>query len=252
MNIQFAIRLISLASVMAIAGCGGSNGGESIGISSTARIGPSGVWSGVMTAEDESTKNSLGLITDSGAVFFITAFEEMIGGYISESISGTYSTEGNSFTGRGYKWSIFDRKDVVVYAGEFITGREFSGSILRQSEPGSTFTYTYDSVNLRGSSLEAISGIYSRTDAGFTRTLTIDIDGGITGSNTNGCTFGGNVSLDDTNYNLYDITFTFECGSGSSTFQGIGALIDETEENDTLVMALEGTDYIITDFIPRT
>jgi len=251
MNIQFAIRLVFLASIIAIAGCGSSNRDEGGG-SATTKNGPGGVWSGIVTAEDESTENSLALISDAGKIFFITGFEEIAGSFITESISGSLTTEGNSFTGGGYIGSAIGVNDVVVFSGTFIIGSEFSGSMLNQYDESSTFTYMYDSVNLRSSSLEAVSGIYSRTDSGLTRTLTIDIDGGITGSNTNGCIFGGSVALDDTNYNMYDITFTVDCGAGISTFQGIGALIDETEESDTLVMGLEGSDYIITDLIPRT
>jgi hypothetical protein len=62
------------------------------------------------------------------------------------------------------------------------------------------YWFTYDTLYKRGASLAAIAGIYSDSDGlGYAETYSIDSLGIITGSDTNGCQFTGNIQILDSN-----------------------------------------------------
>lgn len=104
---------------------------------------------------------------------------------------------------------------------------------------------TYDSLlTERPSSLDLISGIWSYTNPYYTVTLTIDTQGHLFGSDTDGCTFSGSLSIPHVSINIYEVKFSKSgCDSPPSMSEGKGQaiLIDSTNLNDTLIMAITRT-----------
>lgn len=98
----------------------------------------------------------------------------------------------------------------------------------------------------KASSLILVSGNWSYSDSvGYSLTLTIDEQGLLTGSDTSGCLYSGNLSVKDAAINIYQLQFT-QSGthSGCSQYmpagQGQGMLMDTVSSNDTLIIAVTG------------
>ncbi len=78
-------------------------------------------------------------------------------------------------------------------------------------------------------SLAALAGVYTRrTNTIFgeeiTLTVTIDANGQLTGSYSNGCVFNGNASIPDTSHNMVQLQIDLaNCGSQGSSKQWNGA-----------------------------
>lgn len=84
--------------------------------------------------------------------------------------------------------------------------------------------------------LQDLAGVYTRTDASGlipqTMTMTIDPDGRLTGSQSNGCILNGTVSVPDSTRNMVSLEIELsECGGfGSSrrwngSYRGLGVLL---------------------------
>ncbi len=81
----------------------------------------------------------------------------------------------------------------------------------------------------RSVSLAALAGVYTRrTNTIFgeevTLTVTIDANGQLTGSYSNGCVFNGNASIPDASHNMVQLQIDLaNCGSSGSSKQWNGA-----------------------------
>ena len=98
----------------------------------------------------------------------------------------------------------------------------------------------------RPSSLALVSGIWSYSNStGYTITLSIDSLGGFVGSDTNGCLYSGNLSIENPTMNIYQVRL-MQSVSASGCIQyipegvGQGMLMDTVSHNDTLVIAVTG------------
>lgn len=139
-------------------------------------------------------------------------------------------------------------------SGDF---REFDGRVEERQRITGTFVHnaarrtkidvTYQPTYETDSSLAAIAGMYSASDAsGFSLTYTIDSSGALTGSDTEGCVASGDVKLIDTEYNMYRFELSFSscpANGAQGNHNGVGALLDNgAGVNDTLLFsALEET-----------
>lgn len=99
------------------------------------------------------------------------------------------------------------------------------------------FTLNASADYNRSVSLAALAGVYTRSTSSIfgeevTLTLTIDANGQLTGSYSNGCVFNGNASIPDASHNMVRLQVDLaNCGSrGSSkqwngTYAGLGVLL---------------------------
>jgi len=91
------------------------------------------------------------------------------------------------------------------------------------------FTLNASADYNRSVSLAALAGVYTRrTDTIFgekvTLTVTIDANGQLTGSYSNGCVFNGNASIPDASHNMVQLQIDLaNCGSRGSSKQWNGA-----------------------------
>lgn len=126
-------------------------------------------------------------------------------------------------------------------SGTVVTGK----SINRKAQDNTTFSLTYDNDYERASSLDTISGIWSITEGYYTETITIQVDGMLSGSNANGCIYSGSVSVPDSRINVYKIVITANlCGIYNGTYTGLGSLGDLNETNDLFAFAISSSSYV--------
>ena len=248
--------IILLISLTLIA-CGGG-GGETATTdtsSDTATQSASGIWRGTVTSViDGNSYESIGLITEAGEVRFITDDGEQTLGNVT--VDG--STFNASLTSYAPMGSVFTQNNSTILSGTASgTVKEkssLSGSANYSGSVTSTFTFTYDSIYERDSSLSVIAGVYSDSDgSGYTETYSIDSLGNISGSDSDGCQFSGRIQILNSNFNVYRINLTVtNCGEANDTYSGLATLLDENgSTNDTLAVSFSGTTYVITGAVYR-
>jgi hypothetical protein len=118
-----------------------------------------------------------------------------------------------------------------------------------------TLDMTYDPISDRQPSFGLVSGIWSQTAGQYTLTITINSDGSLFGSDTDGCSYLGSVTIPDPNINIYKFHMLNDCIGSFADGQGI--VIDTATVNDTLLFAIRGyypgsiVQYSLTDTLHR-
>jgi hypothetical protein len=130
-------------------------------------------------------------------------------------------------------------RDGSLQAG--VAGSALSGELQFHDEEYQ-FTLSPSSDYNRSVSLAQLAGVYTQRDQTIfgeevTLTVTIEADGRLTGSYSNGCVFNGNASIPDAAHNMVQLQIDLaNCGSRGSSKQwngaytGLGVLLagDET------------------------
>jgi hypothetical protein len=109
-----------------------------------------------------------------------------------------------------------------------VDGSALSGELQFHDEEY-RFTLSPSSDYNRSVSLAQLAGVYTRRDDTIfgeevTLTVTIEADGRLTGSYSNGCVFNGNASIPDATHNMARLQIDLaNCGSRGSSKQWNGA-----------------------------
>ncbi len=237
--------------------CGGGGGGEATDTTtnSTATQSAGGIWRGTVTSViNGATYKAIGLITETGEIRFLTDDGEQTLGNVTVD-GGAFNASLTSYAPIG---TVFAQNNSSVISGTALgtvaEKSSLSGTTSYSGSVTSTFTFSYDSIYERNSSLSSVAGTYSDTDGfGYTETYSIDSLGNISGSDTNGCQFSGRIQILDSNYNVYRINLTVtNCSVANDTYSGLATLLDENgSANDTLAASFSGTNYVITGVVYR-
>jgi hypothetical protein len=149
--------------------------------------------------------------------------------------SGRLNVVGSDLSGtltqyRGVQDRFFgiDGVDTIEFDGRVAESVSIGADYSGENDEGS-LALAYDPSYETDSSLDKTSGIwmYSGADA-YTVTLTIEVDGDIFGSDTNGCVYGGFISILDADYNVYRATvLVSDCGSINDEYNGFAFLSDK-------------------------
>jgi len=101
---------------------------------------------------------------------------------------------------------------------------------------------SYSRLYNQPSSLEYIQGDWTFTDRDeLTSSISINSEGDLTGIDTDGCGFLGNLEVINSKYNVYRTKFEVsECGSVNDEYEGV-AFIDE----ETLVVQIANKKYAL-------
>lgn len=263
-GIPHRLKLLNLMLVAFMAGCGGggdggdvSANGESDETTPPSETTPAdesaaGIWRGSVTSGG-NTYQSTGLVSEADDVRLITTG--------STQISGTIDVKGKNFTAvlRSYAPPTFYYSITAPIHGTSTGTINQTSALLGNINllDGTTYnlTFNYDALYERDSSLAAVAGNYSRSDgAGLTVTYSIDGAGVFTGSDTNGCVMNGNVSIINSDFNMYEVKVAVtNCGQVNGNYKGLAALDDVVTLNDTLLFSLESSDQttLISGAIPR-
>lgn len=148
--------------------------------------------------------------------------------------SGRLNVFGSDLTGtltqyRGVQDRFFgiDGVDSIAFDGRVAESDTIVADYSGENDEGS-LALAYDPSYETDSSLDKTSGIWMYSGAaGYTVTLTIEANGDIFGSDTNGCVYSGLISILDEDYNVYRVVVMIsECGLINDEYPGLAFLSD--------------------------
>ncbi|MCC7199222.1 MAG: hypothetical protein IT483_06925 [Gammaproteobacteria bacterium] len=221
-----------MATMLATTACGGGGGdtspapGNTAGTPVSAKTTP-GVWQGTVTSPTTGQSSVVGLTSGSGHSVWMTTDGRvwtgqmpMSGTQFNATMAG-YMYPGSRFPdGSTYgTWSMMGNYANGIWSGQF-----------NGAGDNTTFSFSMHPAYNRPASLDLLAGTYTRTTSiGYTMTLSFTQAGQLTGSDSRGCVFNGNVTVPDQTHNLYQIAATVtSCGILDGSYQGQGTLADAT------------------------
>jgi hypothetical protein len=232
------IRLSAVAAGLALTACGGGGSDASAPTGGTPPVTTTnsttpGVWKGTINSTTTGQGASIVALTghDGHSVWMTTdgrVFHgdlPLNGDHFDASLIG-HMHEGELFpdgTNRGTTSMQVDHHSTGASSGRY------SGS----GDAG-TFNMALSPMWARSASLATVAGVYTRsTSSGYTMTMALGANGQLTGSDSKGCVFSGNVTVPDPQHNLYHIdAHVSACGSLDGHYQGMGALLDADAMRD--------------------
>jgi hypothetical protein len=203
-----------------------------------------GLWSGLMSIEDPATGREIGLdmiaiSTDEGALqAYVLDF-----GILTDAgiiISATAQVDGSVFTASGQAFAedgtFVDGSTVtaITLEGDLMERNGVSGTWDTDAGVNGTFILDYDREHQRDSALSLIADTWYIYDdlLNPVATFSIDATGQLSGSNTQGCSSLGQISIPDNQYNVYSWSAEVSSCPIAGSYTGLGTLGDFNSIND--------------------
>jgi len=162
---------------------------------------------------------------------------------------GSWVVTGKTLSGNGTAVSAdpdFSFSSNLSLSGQISPGYSMVGNYTVTGGDRGTFEfYAVPELYRRSISLQQIAGSYTAQNlvSGSSGTANISNSGGISGSDSLGCRYGGQISIPDPDFNLLDVAVTVSnCGISDGTYRGYGAQIDYYNLDDRRAIRLVGTD----------
>lgn len=200
-----------------------------------------GIWTGTITSGVGMPAVAVtAIIAENNAARFVDADEDQfagvadVNGNFLDSTFEAFAADGDLFP------------DGTTYGSVLIRGLVDTATSLNLTYQGvgdtGDIAVTYDAVYENGSALTTVAGDWS-FDAGGGDTVDISIaaNGDITGSDSDGCTFGGSVSLIDPAFNAYQVDLTVATCAAAGSYSGLAAVLDGAAAGDTLLIAVSNS-----------
>ena len=157
------------------------------------------------------------------------------------------TVNGNSISGSGFGWAPlgFTWTDGSVLTPVNVSGtvaerQQLSGNWSTGTGETGTFTFSYSNLHQRSSSFAKLSANWFYTDGFVSATITIDGNGLISGSDTDGCLYDGQATIPDAAFNTYSLSFDIaNCGIFNGLYNGLAVLDDNNVQDDTLVLSAD-------------
>ena len=209
-----------------------------------------GLWAGVMSIEDPDTRQEidLGMIaisTDEGALqAYVLDF-----GVLTDTgiiISATAQANGSAFTASGQAFadnSTFpdgSTLTAITLEGDLQERSGVSGTWNTDAGVNGTFILDYDVEHQRNSALSLIADTWYIYDdlLNPVATFSIDATGQLSGSNTQGCSSLGQISIPDDQYNVYSWSAEVSSCPIAGSYTGLGTLGDFNSTNDIFAVII--------------
>lgn len=229
-----------------LSGCGGSS--SSAGPAPTPTPTPTppagltlndvaGFYSGEVTS-GENTIFVDALISSTGEIRVVTELDEQLTGNITLSNNGFSDVEFLSFFPE-------NSSDSGVILGRLNTKGSLTGEFSSTELIGSgsfdgintSYSLTKEEFSSNGASFDDFSGNYASLSDDAQ--ISFDSDGVINGLDTDGCLYGGQVSIPDSNTNIYSLSITVDnCDVFNGTFDGLATLVPAGSIEDIDVNAI--------------
>ncbi len=217
----FAVVTLAVVALL-LTGCGGSSsgGGSQIAAVQGGYFGSSSLGYEFITIVLPNGK--IYAVYGTGTSDYITTVYGLL--------AGTVSATGSTFTASATDFYYGTGSTLTTYAasisGSYVSGSSISGNLTESSSNTSeTFTGAVSSTfNFNTpAQLSQVTGIYTvPIVGGGTRTITINSNGSITGSNSTGCTFTGSYTPDPSyNFFTYQKTYNAGCTAAGQTYTGV-------------------------------
>lgn len=200
-----------------------------------------GIWTGTITSDlDLIDVPATAIIAENGAARIVDIDGTQLAG--TANVSGNFLD--SLFDGFAADGDLFP--DGTTFGSVLVRGLVDTAASLTLSYQGAGDTgalaLTYDAVYENGSSLATVADDWSFDDgAGDTTDISIAANGDITGSDSDGCTYGGSVSLIDPNFNAYQVDLTLAVCADAGNYSGLAAVLDGAVAGDTLLIAVSNS-----------
>lgn len=208
------MKYLVLISALLLAACGGGGGGgpdtgndDPPPPAPPPDAKPGGYYTGSFVSDSGGSAIRVdGMVLESGEAVFMSQY----GAYTAhfEPDGTTLDAEFEAFALLGWTWDGTNSYLHGNIDGTVSERAGINGSYTLGGDSG-TFSLTYKPEGYEGSSaMSYLVGAwgYSVPDTGYTVSVNIDSNGIINGSDTDSCTYYGQVSLVDPNYNGYKLT----------------------------------------------
>lgn len=161
---------------------------------------------------------------------------------------GRWSASGNDFSGTakvlGTELGQRSGESDLSMSGVFSPGYRLAGDYtVDESDQGTFDLFAVPALYRRQVSLAEIAGSYrvEKMVTGASGSLTLSEAGELSGSDSYGCAYAGEITLPDPQFNLIAFSMNVtSCSSWNGAYRGYGAQIDEQEFGDHRVLRLLG------------
>jgi len=161
---------------------------------------------------------------------------------------GSWSVTGSTFSGGGKAVSATSDDEFssnVTYTGKITPEYRMIGSYsITGGDKGSFDLYSVPSVYRRSVSLADIADDYDLGNlvTGDSGSASVSGDGELTGSDSSGCKYSGELSLPDPNFNLFKVMVTItKCGDFNGDYVGYGTQMDYFTLGDMRILRIVTT-----------
>ncbi|PCM45808.1 hypothetical protein [Marinobacter sp. ANT_B65] len=231
---------ILFGTLLAACGGGGGNSSSDTNASETnVKLAPGGYATGIVYG-DGSTEEAITLLSPTGKFVTVVYLDSITVGTLQFGSDGSISGSGTDVTFDS-SWETING----TLTGKTLTsGTATITAGIAGVENKVTLERDHQYSDL-GITMSALTGTYSMSDPEvYPTTVTVAEDGTITGSDTTGCAFNGSVSIPDTKYNVFEVSYkASNCADSlrNGQFFGLGAYDPELME-----LEFAGTDREVT------
>lgn len=217
---------IPCISLLLLAGCGGDDGGGTDLPPSEPDLSPGGVWYGSVKSDYAGERDVVGLITEAGRAIMIELDTASL-------YTASLQIDGDRFDGdlKGYAAPGY-----AFANGAAVASGSLDGSIEERNRltgdftlagSGGSFNLHYDrDAYEQSASLAALADNWGyQTTDGYSISVSIDANGNVYGSDTDGCQFAGRVGVPDGRYNAYSLQIDIStCPGANGSYTGLGTV----------------------------
>ena len=202
----------------------------------------SGLWKGTVTINDSKVSDVLGLLDQYDNFSIILDGDGLLDGYLRVLTSGDIDRNFSFLSWFGYTGRLVDT--FGYDQGSMIPRSSITATLSNGNpfiEQNISLNLTFDQSYYRSSSFALISDSWVYKLGTYILNITIDSNGNLQGSDTYGCSYSGNLSILNANYNLYRVDIDIHsCYPSTVSTRGLATLTDTYEKNDTLIYAVTG------------
>ena len=245
----FLVRLVSIISLGTLAACGGGGSSDPAQNPPVPDAAVGGLWAGTVTDNVfNEPQFFLGVSTDDGRFRFLSA--DTLGQFV-----GTFDASGTSLSGSGVgiapvgsTWLDDSTTIDIAFTGTISERVSMSGNWSGGTGETGTFSFAYDGIYERGSSLSTVAGSWVSLDE-FNNpvgSITIDAEGRMDAQDAAGCLYSGDVSIINPSYNAYNLSLTVtSCGEFNGAYSGLAVVADAAATDDLLIYSVDNANWFI-------
>jgi len=242
-----------VGTALILVSCGGG-GGDDYNDYEQPGANTQGIWRGSVMLDGQDLGLLVGMIAESGRANLIlySGDSQLRGDVWSSGTTIDTSSSGLSLFGTwGDLSGVYYCLDGTVSPNSTLTANLTESTETRML----SLNLTYDALYDRPASFSRISGRWTISDpSGFHREWIIDSSGGMSGSDSYGCIYQGQVAIPNSSHNLYDMSYQITgCYPATVGVRGQAILDDTDSLEDTLLAAGTGQTgpFSSTSFVDR-
>lgn len=204
-----------------------------------------GIWEGTFTELGYGTFDAIGLLYN-GRIIAISESAGII-------YDGSYSMNGDKMTGTVTSYEIGGGVLATASMSATITERsQITGTFSTSYGSNGSMSLTYSSLYERDSSLDLVAGSWASNDYGYSVFVSVGSNGVFSGLDTDGGRMSGSISILEPGINIYGVTLNLSSSEElNGNYSGFAVLSDDDSANDSMVVVVSNSNYILFNFFSR-